>query len=117
MASGPPTMPPPMDDDDQDSDLESNPDEKEYLSYEVLNENDFIIDPYFYQEHIQEIQVQIYNPRHPEPGDWQMDPPSFPMPPKFHPDPLPNIDGNEPCRQASVKAPMALFRSKNGNLP
>ena len=43
----PPTMPPPMDDDDQDSDPKSNPDEDEYLSNEVLNENDFIIDPYF----------------------------------------------------------------------
>ncbi|XXG85977.1 hypothetical protein AAC387_Pa11g0971 [Persea americana] len=41
----PPTMPPPMDDDDQDDDLELDPDEEEYLSDEVLNENDFIIDP------------------------------------------------------------------------
>ena len=41
-------MPPPMDDDDQDSDSESDPDEEEYFSDEVLNENDFITDPYFY---------------------------------------------------------------------
>ena len=37
----PPTMLQPMDDDDQDNDLESDPDEEEYLSNEVLNENDF----------------------------------------------------------------------------
>ena len=34
-----------MDDDDQDNDPESNPDKEEYLSDEVLNENDFITDP------------------------------------------------------------------------
>ena len=44
----PPTMPPPMDDDDQCIDPKSHPDEKEYLSDELLNENDFINDPYFY---------------------------------------------------------------------
>ena len=45
----PPTMSPPMDDDDQDNDPEPEPEEEEYLSNKVLNENDFIIDPYFYQ--------------------------------------------------------------------
>ena len=50
---GPLTMPPPMEDDDyQDSDRESNPDEKDYLSDEMLNENGFIIDPFFYRENI-----------------------------------------------------------------
>ena len=97
-------MPPPLDEDDQDNDPESDPDEEEYLSDEVLNENDFIIDPYFYQKVISEIEVRIYNPRLPKPGDWPVDPPSFPMPPKVHPNPLPIIDDNEPHHQASVKA-------------
>ena len=97
-------MPPPMDDDDQDSDLESDLDEEEFLSDEVLNENNFITDPYFYQENIREIEVQIYNPRLSEPGDWSVDPPSFPMPPEVHLDPLLIIDDNETRRQASVKA-------------
>ena len=60
---------PPMDNDDQDNDPESNPDEKEYLSYEILNENDFITDPCFYQEIIPKIKAWVYNPRLPEPGD------------------------------------------------
>ena len=67
-------MQPPMDDDDQDSDPESDPDEEEYSSAEVLNENDFIIDTYFYQENIQEIEVQIYNPRLSELSEWPVDP-------------------------------------------
>ena len=91
----PPTMPPPMDDDDHENDPESDLDEEEYLSDRVLNENDFITDPYFYQEIISEIEVWIYNPRLPEPGDWSVDPPSFPLLPKVHPDPLPIIDENE----------------------
>ena len=62
-------MLPPMDDDDQDNDPESDPDEEEYLSDEILNKNYFINDPYFYQEIIQEIEVRVYNPRLPEPGD------------------------------------------------
>ena len=46
-------MPLPMDDDDyKDSDLESEPGEEEYISDEVLNENDFITDPFFYEENI-----------------------------------------------------------------
>ncbi|XXG41745.1 hypothetical protein AAC387_Pa01g2147 [Persea americana] len=102
-----PTMPPPIDDDDQGSDPELDLDEEKYLSDEVLHENDFITDPYFYQENIPEIEVQIYNPRLPEPSDWPVDPPSFPMPPEVHPDPLLIIDDNEPCRQVSMKALMA----------
>ncbi|XXG47263.1 hypothetical protein AAC387_Pa02g1935 [Persea americana] len=78
----PPTMPPLMDDDDQDSDPESDPDEEKYLSSEILNENDFITDPYFCQENIPEIEGKIYNPRIFEPSDWLVDPPSFPMPPR-----------------------------------
>lgn len=65
----PPTMSPPMDSDYQDNDRELEPDEKEYLSNEVLNENDYITDPFFYLEIIPEIEVQIYNPRLPEPSD------------------------------------------------
>ena len=41
----PPTMSPPMDDDDQGDDSKLDPNEEEYLSYEILNENDFITDP------------------------------------------------------------------------
>ena len=69
-----------------------------------MNENDFITDPYFFQENITDIEVQNYNPRLPEPGDRPVDPPLFPMPPEVHPDPLPIINDNEPCHQASVKA-------------
>lgn len=47
-------MPPPMADDD---DQESDPDEEECLSDEVLNENYFITDPFFYQENILEIEI------------------------------------------------------------
>ncbi|XXG82451.1 hypothetical protein AAC387_Pa10g0398 [Persea americana] len=93
-----------MDDDDQGDDPESDPDEEEYLSDEVLNENDFISDPYFYQEIIPEIEVRVYNPRLPEPDNWPVDLPSFPMPLEIHPDPLPIIDDNEFCHQASIKA-------------
>ena len=101
-------MPPPMEDDDyQDSDLESDPDEEEYLSDEVLNENDFITNHFFYQVNIPEIEVQIYNPRLPEPGDWPIDPPSVPMPPEILPDPLPIVDDNKPRRQAPTNAPTA----------
>ncbi|XXG42198.1 hypothetical protein AAC387_Pa01g2530 [Persea americana] len=96
-------MPPPMEDDDQDNHRELDFDEEEYLSDEVLNENDFITDPFFYQENVLEIEVQIYNPRLPEPGDWPADPP-FPMPPEIHPDPLPIIDDSEPRRQAPTNA-------------
>ena len=99
----PPTMPPPMDDDD---DRESDPDEKEYISDEVLNENDLITDPFFYQENIPEIEVQIYNPRLFEHSDWPVDPPSFPMPPEVHLDPPPIVDDNKPCRQAPADAPV-----------
>ena len=88
-------MPPPLDDDDQDNDPESDPDEEEYLSDEVFIENDFITDPYFYQENIPKIEVQIYKPRLLEPGGWPVDPPSFPIPPEVHPVPLPIIDDNE----------------------
>ena len=93
-----------MDNDDQDSDPKLDPDEEEYLSDEVLNQNDFITDPYWYQENVPEIEVKIYNPRLPKPGDWPVDPPSFSIPPEVHPDPLLTINDNEPRRQASVKA-------------
>ena len=62
-------MPQPMDDDDLESDPESDPDEEEYISNEVLNENDLIANPYFYQENIQKIDFQIYNPRLSKLGD------------------------------------------------
>ena len=91
---------------DDDDDQESDPDEKEYISDEVLNENDLITDPFFYQENIPEIEVQIYNPRLFEPSDWLVDPPSFPMPPEVHPDPPPIVDDNKPCRQAPADAPV-----------
>ncbi|XXG62972.1 hypothetical protein AAC387_Pa05g1254 [Persea americana] len=109
-------MPPPMDDDDQDNDPESDSNEEEYLSDEVLNENNFIIDPYFYQEIIPEIKVWIYNPRLPEPGDWPVDHPSFTMPLEVHPDPLPIRDDNMPRRQASIKAFMAQDTSSSSML-
>ena len=98
-------MPPPFDDDDQDNDPESDPDEEEYLSDEVLNEDDFNTDPYFYQENILEIEVWIYNPRLPEPGDWPVDRHSFPISPEVHPYPLLIIDDNESNCQAFIKAP------------
>ena len=106
-------MLPPMDDDDQDNDLESDPDEEQYLSDEVLNENDFITDPYFSQENFPKKEVQIYNPRLPELGDWPVDPPSFPMPPKVHQDPLLIMNDNDPHCQASVKAFMAQDTSSS----
>ncbi|XXG73636.1 hypothetical protein AAC387_Pa07g2521 [Persea americana] len=93
----PPTIPPPMDNDDQGDDPKSDPDEEEYISDEVLNENDLIIDHYFYQEIISEIEVHVYNPRLPELGDWLVNPPLFPMPLEIHLDPLTIIDGNEFC--------------------
>ena len=76
----PPIMPLTIDYDYQDSDQESDPDEQEYLSYEILNENNFITDPFFYQENIPEMEVQIYKPRLFEPGEWLVDLPSFPLP-------------------------------------
>ena len=96
----PPLMPPPMDGDDdyQGSDQESDLDEEEYVSDEVLDGNYFIIDSFFYQENIPEREVQIYNPRLLEPGDWPIDPPLFPLPLEIHPDPLPTMDDSEPCR-------------------
>ena len=54
----PPIMPPPMDDDDyQDNDQKSNPKEEEYHLDEILNENDFIIDRFFYQGNVLKIEV------------------------------------------------------------
>lgn len=96
----PPTMLPPMDDDDyQDNGPKLDLDEEDYLSDEVLSENDFIIDPFFYQENILDIEVQIYNPRLLEPGGWLVNPPSFPVPSEIHPDPLPILDDDESrCR-------------------
>ena len=95
------------DNDYQDSDQELDPDEEEYLLDEILNENIFITDPFFYWENILEIEVEIYNPRLPEPSDWPVDPHSFPLPPKTHPDPLPFVDDNEPRRQALANTPIA----------
>lgn len=61
-----------------------------------MNENDFITGPFFYQENITTIEVQIYNPRLPEPGDWPIDPPPFPFPLEIHQNPVPIVDDSEP---------------------
>eukprot|EP00268_Persea_americana_P011078 TRINITY_DN14606_c0_g2_i1.p2 TRINITY_DN14606_c0_g2~~TRINITY_DN14606_c0_g2_i1.p2 ORF type:complete len:284 (+),score=65.01 TRINITY_DN14606_c0_g2_i1:3752-4603(+) len=119
----PPTMPPPMDDDDNhDNDLKLDPDEEDYLSDEELNENGFITNPFFYQENIPDIEIQIYNPKLPKPGDWPVDHPSFHVPPEIHPDPLSIIDDNEPRRQAptakdtsSSSIPVGLKDGQDGS--
>lgn len=95
-------MQPAMQDDDdyRGSNKESDLDEEEYLSNEVLNEN--VTDPFFYQENIPEIEVQVYNLRPPEPSYWPIDPPPILLPSYIHPDPLPIVDGSEHRLQAFV---------------
>lgn len=73
----PPLISPLVDDEDL------VPEDEEYLLDKILNENDFITNPSFYQEVIPEIKVRIYYPRAPELGEWPVDPPgspTFPLP-------------------------------------